>query len=55
MACMMVPAAAGLQNENKPASFVYLYLWTGTMKEAVLEHLAVSNSATCCSWEAVPV
>ena len=43
---MMVSAAADEQNESKPASFSYLHLWTGTLKETELEHVTVSNSET---------
>ncbi len=43
---MMLSAAADVQNEYKPASFLYLHLWTGTLKETILEHVVVSNSAT---------
>lgn len=44
LASMMESAAADLHNDNKPAS-LYLHLWTGTVKENELEHVAVSNSA----------
>ena len=44
LASMMVSAAADLHNDNKPAS-LYLHLWTGTVKENELEHVAVSNNS----------